>query len=62
MTAPALGLVLRPALVPRRLQPVYRVQMVVERWQRDHAETPRVLRAGAVSIDELRRVVPELVG
>ena len=26
------------------------------------AETPRVLRAGAVSIDELRRVVPELVG
>lgn len=26
------------------------------------AETPRVLRAGAVSIDELRRVVPDLVG
>lgn len=44
MTAPALGLVLRPPLVPRRLQLVYRVQLVVERWQRDRAETLRVLR------------------
>jgi hypothetical protein len=43
ITAPALGLVLRPPLVPRRLQPAYAVQLMVERWQRDRPETLRTL-------------------
>jgi hypothetical protein len=39
ITAPALGRVLRPPLVPRRLQPAYGVQLMTERWQRDRPET-----------------------
>jgi hypothetical protein len=43
ITAPAIGLVLRPPLVPRRLQPAYGVQLMVERWRRDRPETLRTL-------------------
>jgi hypothetical protein len=43
VTAPAIGLVLRPPLLPRRLQPAYRAQLMVERWQRDRPETLRTL-------------------
>jgi hypothetical protein len=43
ITAPAIGLVLRPPLVPHRLQPAYGVQLMVERWQRDRPETLRTL-------------------
>src|SRR5664279_810175 len=43
VTAPALGFVLRPPLVPRRLQPAHAVQLMVTRWQRDRPETLRAL-------------------
>jgi hypothetical protein len=43
ITAPALGFVLRPPLVPRRLQPAHGVQLMVKRWQRDRPETLRTL-------------------
>ena len=43
ITAPALGLVLRPPLVPRRLQPAFALQQMVQRWQRDRPETLRTL-------------------
>jgi hypothetical protein len=43
IAAPALLLVLRPPLVPRRLQPAFAVQLMVERWQRDRPETLRTL-------------------
>lgn len=43
ITAPAIGLVLRPPLVPRRLQLASGVQLLVERWQRDRPETLRTL-------------------
>jgi uncharacterized protein YjbI with pentapeptide repeats len=43
VTAPAIGLVLRPPLLPRRLQPAHRAQLMVERWQRDRPETLRTL-------------------
>lgn len=43
IAGPVLGLVLRPPLVPRRLQPAYGVQLMVERWQRDRPETLRIL-------------------
>jgi hypothetical protein len=43
VTAPALGLVLRPPLVPRRLQLAYGVQLMVERWQRDRPQTLRTV-------------------
>jgi hypothetical protein len=38
ITAPVLAVVLRPPLVPRRLQPGYGVQVMAERWQRDRPE------------------------
>jgi hypothetical protein len=38
-TAPAVGFVLRPPLVPRRLHPAYALQLMVEQWQRDRPET-----------------------
>lgn len=44
MTAPVLGLVLRPPLLPRRLQPAHRVQLMTERWQRDRPAAMRTLR------------------
>jgi hypothetical protein len=43
IAAPVLGLALRPPLVPRRLQPGYRVQLMTERWRRDRPETVRAL-------------------
>src|SRR5450631_756838 len=43
IAAPAIGFALRPPLVPRRLQPAYRAQLMVERWQRDRPETLRTL-------------------
>jgi hypothetical protein len=43
ITAPVLGLVLRPPLLPRRLQPAHRVQLMTERWQRDRPEALRTL-------------------
>lgn len=43
ITAPVLGFVLRPPLVPRRLQPAHRVQLMTERWQRDRPEALRTL-------------------
>ena len=43
ITAPAVGLVLRPPLVPRRLQPAYGLQLMVERWRRDRPEALRTL-------------------
>jgi len=43
ITAPVLGLVLRPPLVPRRLQPAHRVKLMTEQWQRDRPEALRTL-------------------
>jgi hypothetical protein len=43
IVAPVMGLVARPPLVPRRLQPAYRVQLMTERWQRDRPETVAAL-------------------
>jgi hypothetical protein len=43
ITAPAISVVLRPPLVPRRLQPAHAVELMVERWQRDRPETLRML-------------------
>jgi hypothetical protein len=43
IAAPAIRLALRPPLVPRRLQPAYRAQLMVERWQRDRPEALRTL-------------------
>jgi hypothetical protein len=43
ITAPLLRLTLRPPLVPRRLQPEYAVQRVIDRWQRDRPETLRLV-------------------
>lgn len=43
IAAPALGLVLWPPLVPRRLQPAFVVDQVVQQWRRDRAETLRTL-------------------
>ena len=44
ITAPVVGIALRPPLVPRRLQPGYAVQLLVEQWQRDRPEALRALR------------------
>jgi hypothetical protein len=43
ITAPVVGVALRPPLVPHRLQPAFAVQLIIERWQRDRPETLRVL-------------------
>ena len=43
ITAPAIGIALRPPLVPQRLQPAYGVQLMVERWRRDRPEALRTL-------------------
>jgi hypothetical protein len=43
IAAPMMSLALRPPLVPRRLQPAYRVQLMTEQWQRDRPETLRTL-------------------
>jgi hypothetical protein len=43
ISAPLLGVALRPPLVPRRLQPGYAAQLVIERWRRDRPETVRAL-------------------
>jgi uncharacterized protein YjbI with pentapeptide repeats len=43
ITGPAIGVLLRPPLVPRRLQPGHGLQMMVERWQRDRPETLRTV-------------------
>lgn len=43
VAAPLLNLALWPPLVPRRLQPGYRVQVMTDRWQRDLQETLRAL-------------------
>lgn len=43
IAAPLTGLVLRPPLVPRRLQPAHRMQLLTQRWQRDRPETLRTL-------------------
>jgi hypothetical protein len=40
---PLIGLVARPPLVPRRLQPGHGAQLLIERWQRDRPETVRSL-------------------
>jgi len=68
ITAPVLDLVLRPPLVPRRLQPGYTVQLVTERWQRDRPQTlaelermsttalPRAVDAALAQVDMERLV------
>jgi hypothetical protein len=43
IVAPMMSLVARPPLVPLRLQPAYRVQLMTEQWQRDRPETLRTL-------------------
>jgi hypothetical protein len=43
ITAPVVRLTLRPPFVPRRLQPEYAMQRVIERWQRDRPETLRLV-------------------
>lgn len=43
IAAPMMGLVLQPPLVPRRLQPASRMQVMSARWQRDRPETLRTL-------------------
>jgi len=43
-TGPVLGVVLRPPLVPRRMQPAHGVQILAERWQRDRTEVLSRLR------------------
>jgi len=60
ITAPVLGLVLRPPLVPLRLQPAYGVNLVVTRWRRDRPETLRTL--GRVSAAALPGVVDAALG
>lgn len=53
IAAPLTGLVLRPPLVPRRLQPAYRMQLLTQRWQRDRPETLRTLgRLSATALPE----------
>ena len=39
ITAPVVGLLMRPPLVPRRLHPAYGLELMVDRWQRDRPET-----------------------
>jgi hypothetical protein len=43
ITAPAIGLAIRPPLVPSRLQPAHGLQLLVERWQRDRPEMVRTV-------------------
>jgi hypothetical protein len=43
ITAPVVRLTLRPPFVPRRLQPEYGMQRVIDRWQRDRPDTVRLL-------------------
>ena len=43
ITAPVVGLALWPPLVPRRLQPGFGLQLLVERWRSDRPETLRAL-------------------
>jgi hypothetical protein len=43
ITGPAIGFALRPPLFPRRLQPAYGMQQLVDRWRRDRPETLRTL-------------------
>jgi hypothetical protein len=43
VVVPLVGLVARPPLVPRRLQPGHGARLVIERWQRDRPETVRSL-------------------
>ena len=41
VASPALRLAARPPLVPRRLQPGYRAQVLAARWQRDRPDAER---------------------
>jgi hypothetical protein len=43
VVVPVVGLVARPPLLPRRLQPGHGARLVIERWQRDRPETVRSL-------------------
>lgn len=43
VVVPLVGLVARPPLVPRRLQPGHSARLVIERWERDRPETVRSL-------------------
>jgi hypothetical protein len=43
VVVPLVGLVARPPLVPRQLQPGHAARLVIERWQRDRPETVRSL-------------------
>jgi hypothetical protein len=43
VVVPLVGLVARPPLVPRRLQPGHGARLVIERWERDRPETVRSL-------------------
>jgi hypothetical protein len=43
IATPAIGIALRPPLVPHWLQPAHGAQLMVERWQRDRPETLRTL-------------------
>jgi hypothetical protein len=43
IAAPVVGVVLRPPLVPRGLQPAHGVHLLAARWQRDRPETLRAL-------------------
>jgi hypothetical protein len=43
VVVPLVGLVARPPLVPRQLQPGHGARLVIERWQRDRPETVRSL-------------------
>jgi len=56
ITAPVISVVLRPPLVPRRLQPARGVQVLAERWQRDRPEVLSRLH------DWSSAALPEAVG